>query len=162
MKRAGVTRIWQEQRSAATHRPELQRMLYNLRRGDQVVVWKLDRLARSLSDLLHLLDRLERLGASIRSLTEPLDTSTPIGRMFIHLLGSFAEFERSMIRERCAAGRVAAVARGVHMGRPKSIDRQRAAELLRQGISQRETARRLGCNRATISRLLASGEIPSP
>lgn len=157
--KAGVARIWVEQRSAAVHRPELQRLLYSLRKGDTLIVWKLDRLARSLADLLAFLDRLERIGASIRSLTEPLDTSTSIGRMFLHLLGSFAEFERSMIRERCAAGRVAARARGVHLGRPKSIDREAASAMLRSGLTQRETARRLGCNRATISRLLASGEI---
>lgn len=158
-RRAGVDRIWLEKRSAISHRPELQRLLYSLRKGDVLVVWKLDRLARSLSDLLGILDRLERIGASLKSLTEPLDTGTPIGRMFLHLLGSFAEFERSMIRERCAAGRVAALARGVHMGRPKSVDREEAAKLLREGVTQKETARRLGCNRATISRLLASGEM---
>lgn len=158
-RKAGVDRIWVEQRSAAVHRPELQRLLYSLRRGDTVVVWKLDRLARSLADLLALLDRLERIGASLRSLTEPLDTSTPIGRMFLHLLGSFAEFERSMIRERCAAGRVAARARGVHLGRPKSVDRAAASAMLQAGATQVEVARRLGCDRGTISRLIASGEI---
>jgi DNA invertase Pin-like site-specific DNA recombinase len=160
MRRAGVSRVWVEHRSAVQHRPELVRMLYSLRRGDHVVVWKLDRLARSLSDLLHLLERIERAGASIQSLTEPLDTSTPIGRMFIHLLGSFAEFERSMIRERCAAGRVAAVQRGVHMGRPRSVDRQKIADMLDAGHTQRAIALAIGCDRGTISRLVNSGEVP--
>lgn len=159
-KKAGVDRIWVEQRSAAVHRPELQRLLYSLRKGDTLIVWKLDRLARSLADLLALLDRLEKIGASIRSLTEPLDTSTSIGRMFLHLLGSFAEFERSMIRERCAAGRVAARARGVHLGRPKSVDRLAIAALLDSGMTQKAVALRLGCNRATVSRLVNSGSIP--
>jgi DNA invertase Pin-like site-specific DNA recombinase len=160
MRRAGVSRVWIEHRSAAKHRPELVRMLYNLRRGDHVIVWKLDRLARSLSDLLQLLARIERAGASIQSLTEPLDTSTPIGRMFIHLLGSFAEFERSMIRERCAAGRLAAVQRGVPMGRPRSVDRERVAQLLDEGHTQRAVAAALGCDRGTISRLVNAGEVP--
>ena len=160
MRRAGIERVWTEHRSAVQHRPELIRLLYNLRRGDQVVVWKLDRLARSLSDLLQLLDRIDKAGASIRSLTEPLDTGTPIGRMFIHMLGSFAEFERSMIRERCAAGRLAAVQRGVPMGRPRSVDRERVAQLLDEGHTQRAVALVIGCDRGTISRLVNAGEIP--
>lgn len=160
MRRAGIERVWTEHRSAVQHRPELIRLLYNLRRGDQVVVWKLDRLARSLSDLLQLLDRIDKAGASIRSLTEPLDTGTPIGRMFIHMLGSFAEFERSMIRERCAAGRLAAVQRGVPMGRPRSVDRERVAQLLDEGHTQRAVAAALGCDRGTISRLVNAGEVP--
>lgn len=160
MRRAGIERVWTEHRSAVHHRPELIRLLYNLRRGDQVVVWKLDRLARSLSDLLQLLDRIDKAGASIRSLTEPLDTGTPIGRMFIHMLGSFAEFERSMIRERCAAGRLAAVQRGVPMGRPRSVDRERVAQLLDEGHTQRAVALVIGCDRGTISRLVNAGEIP--
>lgn len=160
MRRAGIERVWTEHRSAVQHRPELIRLLYNLRRGDQVVVWKLDRLARSLSDLLQLLDRIDKAGASIRSLTEPLDTGTPIGRMFIHMLGSFAEFERSMIRERCAAGCLAAVQRGVPMGRPRSVDRERVAQLLDEGHTQRAVALVIGCDRGTISRLVNAGEIP--
>jgi DNA invertase Pin-like site-specific DNA recombinase len=162
MRRAGVTRIWQEQRSAVQHRPELVRMLYNLRRGDEVVVWKLDRLARSLSDLLQLLQRIEKAGASIRSLTEPLDTGSAIGRMFVHMLGSFAEFERSMIKERCAAGIVAAKARGVQFGRVPYLDRDRITALLAQGMSHSAVARELGCHQATVSRLVAQGEVHQP
>lgn len=161
-KKAGVDRIWLEQRSAAVHRPELQRLLYSLRKGDTLIVWKLDRLARSLSDLLALLDRLEKIGASIRSLTEPLDTSTSIGRMFLHLLGSFAEFERSMIRERCAAGMQAARARGVRFGRSPSLDRDRITALLATGLSHGAVAREIGCSQATISRLVAQGVVHQP
>lgn len=162
MRRAGVDRVWLEQRSAVGHRPELSRLLYSLRRGDVLVVWKLDRLARSLSDLLAILARLDRLGASIRSLTEPIDTSTPIGRMLTQLLGSVAEFERSLIRERTEAGRVAAMARGVVFGRKRTVSREQAQELLNAGHSQSETARRLGCTRASICRLLSEGHLSRP
>lgn len=153
-------RIWQERRSSADDRPELEAMLCALRPDDEVLVWKLDRLARSLRGLLDIIERITSAGASIRSLTEPIDTSSPLGRMMLHLLGSFAEFERSMIRERCAAGRVAARARGVPMGRPKHIDRARIAALLADGVSQKEAAVIVGCNRATVSRLLNSGQLP--
>lgn len=158
MNRFGVDRTWLERRSAVSHRPELERLLYCLRRGDHVVVWKLDRLARSLSDLLHILARIDRAGASIQSITEPIDTSTPVGRMLTQLLGSVAEFERSMIRERCAAGRAAAKRRGVHMGRPREIDRAEVARMLQSGMTQRAVALALGCNRSTISRLV-TGEL---
>lgn len=154
MQRAGITRLWLEQRSAVAHRPELERLLYNLRRGDRVIVWKLDRLARSLSDLLRILDRIERAGASIGSLTEPLDTGTPIGRMFIQLLGSFAEFERAMIRERAAAGRVAALERGVRFGRPRSVDWSLLEDLAGRGLTHREIAERLGCDRSYVGKWL--------
>lgn len=154
MTRAGITRIWQEQRSAVKHRPELERMLYNLRRGDEVIVWKLDRLARSLLDLLNILQRIERAGASIRSLTEPLDTATPIGRMFIQLLGTFAEFERSMILERTAAGRAAARQRGVKFGRPRTVDPARVLALHRQGLTHTQIAQTLGCDRSYAGKLI--------
>lgn len=154
MQRAGITRLWLEQRSAVAHRPELERLLYNLRRGDRVIVWKLDRLARSLSDLLRILDRIERAGASISSLTEPLDTGTPIGRMFIQLLGSFAEFERAMIRERAAAGREAAKARGVRFGRPRTVDMARIVELDAQGLTHKQIAEVLGCDRSYAGKLV--------
>lgn len=157
--RLGVDRIWSERRSSAVHRPELVRLLYSLRRGDALIVWKLDRLARSLSELLSILSRLQRLGVALRSITEPVDTGTPIGLMFVQLLGSFAEFERSMIRERCAAGRSAARARGVQFGRPRVLDRELIAELLRQGLRPAEVARRVGCDRSTISNLMRSGQI---
>jgi DNA invertase Pin-like site-specific DNA recombinase len=152
-------RIWQERRSAAADRPELEAMLCALRPGDEVLVWKLDRLARSLRGLLDIIERITSAGASIRSLTEPIDTSSPLGRMMLHLLGSFAEFERSMIRERCAAGIVAAKARGVQFGRVPYLDRVRIAELLGQGLSHSAVAREIGCHQATVSRLVSQGAV---
>lgn len=160
LNRARADRIWQERRSAVDHRPQLQAMLDALQPGDEVLVWKLDRLARSLRHLLDIIETITKAGASLRSLTEPIDTGSALGRMMLQLLGSFAEFERGMIKERCAAGRAAARERGVHMGRPRKYDRQLVADLLQQRVSQREIARRIGCNRATISRLLTAGELP--
>lgn len=160
LNKARADRIWQERLSAVDHRPQLQAMLDALQPGDEVLVWKLDRLARSLRHLLDIIEAITKAGASLRSLTEPIDTSSALGRMMLQLLGSFAEFERSMIRERCAAGRIAARARGVPMGRPQSVDRHRAADLLRAGLTHREAAKQLGCSRHTISRLLTGGELP--
>jgi DNA invertase Pin-like site-specific DNA recombinase len=137
LERSGVTRIYQEHRpGAGVHRPELERLLEQLREGDLVLVYKIDRLARSLSDLLHLLARIEARGAAFRSLTEPIDTSTPAGRMLMQLLGAFAEFERGMIRERSIAGQRAAMDRGKHCGRPAVLtiaEGMRAAELVGEG-----------------------------
>lgn len=144
MQRAGVVQVFEEKRSAVVHRPELDRVLAAAGPGDVVVVYKVDRLARSLWHLLTVLKRLETAGASLRSLTEPFDTGTPMGRLFLQLLGSFAEFERAVIRERCAAGRVQAVARGVAFGRPRLFDYEEAARLRAEGLTWREVARAVG------------------
>lgn len=151
---AGVRRVHQEKLSASAARPELTRLLYTLRRGDTLVVYKIDRLARSLSDLLRLLARLEAMGVSFRSLTEPIDTATPVGRMMLQILGSFAEFERSMIRERCAAGRAAAVARGVRIGRPRKVEVSRLPALVAQGLNARQIAEVFGCERSSVAHWL--------
>jgi DNA invertase Pin-like site-specific DNA recombinase len=98
---AGCTRVYEEKASGGRwDRLELHRMLDHLREGDAVVVWKLDRLSRSLKDLPHILEKTEAAGANFRSLTEAIDTSGPAGRMMMQMLGSFAEFERAMVRER--------------------------------------------------------------
>lgn len=130
LRRAGVTRVFQEKRSAVSRRPELERLLYSLRAGDTLVVYKVDRLARSLSDLLRILDRVAASGAAFRSLTEPIETGTPVGRMMLHMLGAVAEFERSLIRERCMAGQDAAFLRGASIGRPRALSDAQQAECL--------------------------------
>lgn len=150
LRHAGITRIFSEKRSGVAARPELGRLLWCLRRGDVVVVYKVDRLARSLSDLLRLLSTFERMGVGFRSLTEPLDTSSPVGRMMLQILGSFAEFERSMIRERCMAGRAAAVARGVRFGRPRKIDVESLPALVDAGLTLSEIASRFDCDRRSV------------
>lgn len=96
----GVEKIFEEKASGARYdRPVLWRCLDTLRTGDQLVVYKLDRIARSLADLLRILDKIERAGASIRSVTEPIDTCTATDRLMLQILGAMAEFERSLIRE---------------------------------------------------------------
>ena len=123
LKAAGVSEIFQEKASGASvdYRLALKRCLRRLSRGDVLVVYKIDRIARSLADLLVILDKLKRRGASIRSLTEPLDTSSPMGLFVIQILGAVAQLERSIIRERSIAGQAAAKARGKHCGRPLSV-----------------------------------------
>lgn len=160
-RRAGITRVYQEKRSGVGSRPELVRVFYMLRRGDVLTVYKVDRLARSLSDLLAILSRLEALSVGFRSLTEPIDTSSPVGRMMLQILGAFAEFERSMIRERCAAGRASALARGVRIGRPPKIDDAALIRLVGEGLSSRQIALQFSCDsssvRHAIRRLRAAG-----
>ena len=121
LKRAGVVKVFQEKTSAVSSRPQLFRALATMQTGDVLVVWKLDRLARSLQDLLSLLGKLDAKKCGIRSLSEPIDTETPAGRLMIHMLGAVAQFERSLIRERSMAGQRAAMARGVVCGRKRSV-----------------------------------------
>jgi DNA invertase Pin-like site-specific DNA recombinase len=143
---AGVVVYWEDQLSGAVRRPELDDCLAALQPGDVLCFYKLDRVARSLSDLLGIIRKVEASGASLRSLTEPIETGTPVGRLMVHLLGSFAEFERCLIRERCGAGRVAARARGVRFGVPRRVDFARALELRLAGATYREIGLALGCS----------------
>lgn len=102
---AGVKRVFSEAASGGRwDRPELHRMLDQLRDGDVVIVWKLDRLSRSLKDLLAIMEQIEAAGAGFRSLTEAIDTTTPAGLMMMQMVGWFAEFERAMIKERTQTG----------------------------------------------------------
>lgn len=131
LKAVGVRKIYQEKASGARFdRPVLWECLASLGKGDQFVFYKLDRVARSLSDLLRILDTIERAGASIRSLTEPIESGTPAGRLMLQILGSMAEFERSLIRERSIAGQREAQSRGVHCGRRPSVDPDTAAAIV--------------------------------
>ncbi|CUX03906.1 recombinase family protein [Rhizobium pusense] len=157
---AGCERVFDEKASGARwDRPELHRLLDQLRDGDTLVVWKLDRLSRSLKDLLHILDKVEAAGASFRSLTEAVDTSGPAGRMMMKMLGAFAEFERAMVRERTRAGLNSAREQGRVGGRPpKFNDEQRAEiiDMLEAGRKPADVARLFRVHRATIARLTAA------
>ena len=144
LRKAGVRLVVEETRSGALELPGLQGLLRSLQPGDVVTVWKVDRLARSLRGLLDVADRIRLAGASLRSLTEPIDTASPIGRAFFQLLGVFSELERSLIRERCTAGRLAAVARGVRLGRPGAVPREAVRDLVEAGYCARTSAERLG------------------
>lgn len=127
--KAGVRKVFSESRSAIKRRAQLQAMLDALRPGDQVVVYKLDRLARSIRDLLNIVDKIERAGATFKSLTETFDTVTPAGKMAFHMLGAVAEFERSIIRERSMAGCEVARANGVRFGRLPALDERQSKKL---------------------------------
>lgn len=152
-KRAGVRKVVEEKRSGAVTRPLLEGLLRKLKAGDVLVVYKIDRLARSLSDLLKILQRVVDAGAAFQSLTEPLETRTPVGRMMIQLLGAVAEFERAVIRERCCAGRLAARDRGVRFGRPVRIDRDQVLSLRASGMLWREVAAAVGGDIAHVKRI---------
>jgi len=140
-------------------RPELHRMLDQLRDGDTVVVWKLDRLSRSLKDVLHLMERIAEAGAAFRSVTENIDTTTPAGRIMMQMVGSFAEFERAMIRERTSAGLAVARAEGRVGGRRKKLDAAKRREIAESVITGRKSgadmARLYHVSQPTVSRIVA-------
>ncbi len=116
---AGCYRVWSDTASGAlAARPALDDVLARLGPGDVLVVWRLDRLARSLRHLLQLIDDLDGRGVGFRSLTESIDTTTATGRLVLHLFGALGEFERDLLKERTSAGLQAAAARGRHGGRP--------------------------------------------
>jgi DNA invertase Pin-like site-specific DNA recombinase len=122
------------------------------------VVWKLDRLSRSLKDLLHIMDRIETAGSGFRSLTEAIDTTTAAGRMMMQMVGSFAEFERAMIRERTSAGLAQARAEGRIGGRRRKLgEKQRETESVISGRkSGAEMARLYHVSEPTVSRIVAA------
>lgn len=131
----GVCRVFTESGSGVGPRPQLQCALASLGCGDTLVVWKLDRIARSLPDLLAIHGRLKAAGAGIRSLTEPLDTTSPFGEFTFQVLGAVAQLERSMIRERVIAGQAAARARGKRWGRRRALSVEDEAQLVSMYLS---------------------------
>lgn len=160
LREAGCERVFEEVASGGRwDRPELQRLLDHLRPGDTLVVWKLDRLSRSLKDALTVMERVEAAGASFRSLTEAIDTSTAPGRMLMHMIGAFAEFERAMIRERTSAGLRQARAEGRVGGRRPKLTAAQRREIVVSVVSGRRTAadmaRLYGVSQPTVSRIVA-------
>ncbi|MFG1481145.1 recombinase family protein [Xanthobacter sp. V4C-4] len=158
---AGCRRVFEEAASGGRwDRPRLQEMVGQLRAGDVVVVWKLDRLSRSLKDLLHIMERIETAGAGFRSLTEAIDTTTAAGRMMMQMVGSFAEFERAMIRERTSAGLALARAEGRIGGRRRKLGDTQRREIAESVVSGRksgaEMARLYGVSAPTVSRIVAA------
>lgn len=159
LKAAGCERIFKEQASGAQReRPQLRVTLDYMRGSDTLVVWKLDRLARSLKQLIDTIEDLEERGIGLRSITEAIDTTTAGGKLVFHVFGALAEFERSIIRERTMAGLKAARARGRTGGRPPGLsegDLIAARALLRDPeITVAEVARRLGVVPSTLYRHL--------
>lgn len=135
LQRAGAEIIIQEKASGVRSRRELAALLVKLRAGDCVLVYKLDRFARSLLDMLGIIAKIEAVGATFRSLTESIDTSTPAGRMMLQMFGAFAEFERNIIRERSIAGQKAARDRGRTPGRSRALSPSHESELVRLYLS---------------------------
>ena len=154
-KRQGITEIFEEKQSAVKKRPVLENLIAKvLKSGDVLCVYKIDRLARSMSHFVRIFDQLKAKNVGFKSLTESIETETPQGRMFLQLLGIFAEFERELIRERCLAGQVAARARGQKWG-PKAIFTERQtvelAEFWRGGwAEQKLMAEMFGCSLSTL------------
>lgn len=167
LRAAGCRRIFEEAASGGRRdRPELHRLLDQLREGDVVVVWKLNRLSRSLKDVLHIRERIGDAGAGFRSLTEAIDTTTPAGRMMMQMVGAFAEFERAMIQERTSAGLAAARAEGRIGGRRKKLDPVKRREIAESVISSRKTgaemARLYNISPPTVSRIVAARRLLRP
>jgi len=159
-KEAGVEKTFRETASGGRwDRPELHNMLDQLRAGDIVVVWKLDRLSRSLKDLLVFMERIDKVGAGFKSLTEAIDTTSPAGRMMMQMVGAFAEFERERIRERTKAGLNAARDEGRIGGRRPKLREDQQQDVIESVLSGRKTgaqmARLYDVSEATISRVLA-------
>lgn len=144
-------------------RPELHKALGSLKEGDILVVWKLDRLSRSLGDLLNILKQIESAGAGFKSLTEAIDTTTPVGRMLAGVLGSFAQFEREMLKERTKIGLARARAQGRKGGARFKLSSVQQGEAIRMmsdgGKTQVEVAELFNVDRSTISRLVSERRV---
>jgi DNA invertase Pin-like site-specific DNA recombinase len=159
--KAGCDRIFQEKVSSAKDRPQLQKLLELLRQGDTVMVWKLDRLGRSLKELIGLINDFQAKGVGFKSLNDAIDTTTAQGRLIFNIFASLAEFERDLIRDRTRAGLSAARARGRLGGKPKGLskDALAKAEVARTLYDQKEKtvaqiSKLLGISRATVYRYL--------
>src|SRR5665811_200855 len=159
LKAAGCEKIFMDQgiSGITRERAGLSEALVAIRKEDILIVWKLDRLGRSLGFLCELVERLKGQGAGFHSLTDGIDTTTNGGKLVFHIMGALAEFERDLIRERTKAGMKAAKKRGKHVGRPKSLSNgqvRHMKELLDAGKTQREVAELFGVSANTIGREL--------
>jgi DNA invertase Pin-like site-specific DNA recombinase len=156
LKAAGCEKIYTDKASGAnTKRAELAKCLKALGAGDTLIVWKLDRLGRSLYRLIELLDKIKARGVDFLSLTEAIDTATPTGRAMFQMIGILAELEKSLIQERTKAGRASAMARGVKMGRKVKLSPQQvthARKLIEQGEHHNTVAKSLDVSKRTLYR----------
>jgi DNA invertase Pin-like site-specific DNA recombinase len=138
LKAAGCEKVFQNDgfSGALTDRPGLEQALETVQKGDVLVVWKLDRLGRSLAHLIHVIEALGEGGVEFVSLSENIDTTTAGGRLVFHMMGALAEFERALIAERSKAGMIAARKRGKHVGRPRKLKPEQirhAKEMVKSG-----------------------------
>ena len=152
LEKAGCKKIYVEQMSGSSRiRPELEKTLEMLRNGDTLVVWRLDRLGRSLKHLIELITKLEQREIGFKSLMESMDTTTSGGKLVFHIFGALAEFEHNLIRERTSAGLAAARARGRNGGRPLKLD-EKKRELAIKLYNERERSIKEICQMMGISR----------
>ena len=154
----GCDEVFQEQVSSVQKRGELDRALKFVRKGDTLVVTKLDRLARSIPDLVKIIDQLEARGAQLRVLAMNLDTNTPTGRLLINLVGSVAQFEREIMLERQREGVAKAKAEGKYKGRAPTAraKSKEVIEMFRAGGKPADIAKKAGMGRASVYRILKS------
>lgn len=160
LKSAGCERVFVEKVSGSglKDRPQWEACRNTLRNGDRLVVWRLDRLGRSLKDLVEIMQELDALGVEFSSITESIDTGSPGGRLVFHVFGALAEFEHALIKERTMAGLAAARARGRKGGRRVKMDKsvvKKAAAMLRDpDVTKTEVAEHFGVTRVTLNAAL--------
>ena len=164
LKAAGCERIFEEKESGGRwDRPQLHKALEMMRTGDELVVFKLDRLSRSLRDLILLLEKLNEIGASFASLTESIETRTPAGKMLFNILGSISEFERDLVKSRTRMGLESAKSKGKTLGRPAKLSPARRAAMVEMIKSGEKTGNEIAeifeVSNAYVSRLKKSLEI---
>ena len=156
LEKAGCEQVYSDKLSGTkAHRPGLADALWCLRKGDVLVIWKLDRLGRSVKKLIDMVEELAERGIQFHSLTDGIDTTTPAGRFFFHVMASLAQMERELITERTKAGLEAARQRGRVVGRKRSMTPskvQSAKQLLDSGMAPREVAQNLGVSVPTLYR----------
>jgi DNA invertase Pin-like site-specific DNA recombinase len=172
LEEVGCRQIYREKMSGSTkERPQLHRMMAQLREGDTVVIWKLDRLARSIKDMVSLVNEIQEKGGALHSLNDQIDTTTPHGKFTFHIFAALAEFERNLIRERTKAGLVAARARGKKGGRRKALDEEKTQRLYKlYGEANADGSRKyvikeicemMGVSRSSLYRYLEQREVSS-
>ena len=161
LQNCGCEKIYQEQVSSIRDkRPQLENCLQSLRAGDVLYIWRLDRLGRSLKDLINIVNQLQDIGCELVSVKESIDTSTTAGKLTFHLFASLAEFERELIRERTQAGLASARARGRMGGRPEKL-KDSEKQMIRQLMTDRhnsanDIAKQFGVSRATVYKVANS------
>lgn len=155
LKKAGCKKIYSEQVSGSKiEREQLDELIKQVRKGDIIIVWKLDRLGRSLRDLVNLISKFQEMEVGFKSLQDSIDTTTPTGKLTFHLFAALAEFERDIISERTKAGLASARARGRKGGRPKGLSKQaqNKARLAESLYKEKELSIQEICNYLSISK----------
>ena len=158
LRAAGCAEVRAEKVSGTSRagRAELELLLSFMRKGDTLMVTRIDRLARSIGDLQDIVRALKGKGVALKATEQPIDTGTAAGKAFLDMLGVFAEFETNLRRERQMEGITAAKAAGVYKGRKPTIDPAKVLELRAAGVGPAEIAKRLGIGRASVYRVMAS------